>query len=199
MKHCIEHSLKPRKASTYVILENSPGWELPSQPIDPDILADIARRWFESGRPIIENGPPTTLVNLAVGFALSPYLQKAAEILLPLIDMNEWQRSFCPICGGIPVFAVLDREGGGRSLFCPRCHGLWAYRRTTCPFCERDEDVIYYPSEDQVYRLYVCRSCNRYIKTIDLRRTEREAILPVERILTVSMDLGAQQAGHIHF
>jgi hypothetical protein len=186
-----------RKMS-YIILENSPGWELPSEPIDSDILADIARRWFESGKPVIDNGPPTTLVSLAVGFALSPYLQKAAEILLPLIDMNDWQRNICPICGGKPGFAILDRETSNRSLFCTRCHSLWAYRRTTCPFCEKDEDIVYFTSEDQAYRLYVCRSCNHYLKTMDLRRTEREAILPVERVLTVSMDLGAQQEGHIY-
>lgn len=181
-----------------LILENSPGWELPSQPIDPGILTDIARHWFDSGEPVIGNGPPTTLVTLAVGFVLSSYLQKAMEILVPMVHMAEWRRNICPICGGKPGFAVLSREDGSRSLFCPRCHNLWPYRRTTCPFCENDEGIVYYPGEDQTYRLYICPECKHYIKTMDLRRTAQVPLLPVERILTVCMDLAAQEEGYLY-
>jgi len=190
--------IKLVRAMSYIILENSPGWELPSQPIDTSILNDIAQRWYESGEPVIGNGPPTTLVALAVGFALSSYLQKAAEILTAQVDLTDWRRNVCPICGGKPGFATLSREDGSRSLFCPRCHSQWAYRRTTCPFCENEEGIIYYPCENEVYRLYVCPACSRYIKTLDLRHTQQEPIVPVERILSIGIDLAAQQEGYSH-
>lgn len=178
-----------------IILENSPGWELPSQPIEPAILGDIAHQWFKSGDAVMGNGQSIVLVNIAVGFALSAYLQRAAEVLLPDLDLGDWRRGICPICGGKPGFAVLSRENGSRSLFCPRCHGQWPYRRTVCPFCENDERIVYYVSDDECYRLYVCPKCRRYLKTMDLRQTSRDPDIPVERILTLDMDVAAQEEG----
>jgi len=186
------------RAMSCVILEKSPGWELPSHPIDTPVLTDSARLWYESGEPVIGNGPPTMLVTLAVGFALSSYLQKAAEMLCEQIDLADWRRNVCPICGGKPGFATLSRTDGSRSLFCPRCHCQWAYRRTTCPFCDNEEGIVYYPCEDEVYRLYVCPACSRYMKTMDLRHTQQEPVVPVERILSIGIDLAAQQEGYSH-
>ena len=171
---------------------------MPSEPVDTAVLAGIAQRWYESSEPVIGNGPPTTLVTLAVGFALSSYLQKAAEMLCAQVDVSDWRRNRCPICGGKPGFAILAREDGSRSLFCPRCHSLWAYRRTACPFCENEEGIIYYPCEDEVYRLYVCPTCSRYMKTLDLRHTQRDPVVPVERIVSIGIDLAAQQEGYSH-
>ena len=181
-----------------IIAEDSPGWELPNQPLDTSALSGMAHNWFQSGEPVIGNGPPTTLVTLTVGLALSSYLQYAAESVLPLVEQCHWQRNVCLICGGKPGLAVLSQEDGSRSLFCSRCDGLWSYRRTTCPFCDNSEGIAYYPSEDQVYRLYVCPACKRYLKTIDLRRAGRKPALPVERILTVGLDLAAQQEGFLY-
>ncbi len=183
---------------TLLILENSPGWELPSQPVEPAALTDIARHWFESGEPVISDGQPIVLINIAVGFALSSYLQLAAELLLPGLNLAEWRRNVCPTCGGKPGFALLSKEDGGRSLFCPRCYSLWPYRRTTCPFCENDEGIVYYTNEEACYRLYVCPKCRRYIKTMDLRQTAREPVVPVERILTLHLDMAAQEEGLLY-
>jgi FdhE protein len=66
-----------------------------------------------------------------------------------------------------------------------------------CPFCgNADHDQLaYFPSKDGVYRLYVCKACRRYLKTIDLRQAEGR-VLAVEPILTVSMDLSAREEGY---
>ena len=56
--------------------------------------------------------------------------------------------------------------------------------------------VVYYPSEDMVYRLYVCHGCQRYLKTIDLREAKHVILLPAERVTTVAMDAAAQQEGY---
>jgi FdhE protein len=65
-----------------------------------------------------------------------------------------------------------------------------------CPFCKSQEKQNYHLSEDKVYRLYVCPSCNRYLKTVDRRELHREVMPLVERLLTVGMDLAAQHEGY---
>jgi FdhE protein len=68
-----------------------------------------------------------------------------------------------------------------------------------CPFCGITDHtkVVYYPSEDRVYRLYVCQECQRYLKTIDLREAKHAISLPVERVTTVAMDAVARQEGYL--
>ncbi len=92
--------------------------------------------------------------------------------------------------------AALHTESGARILLCPRCNGEWRYKRVGCPFCEGGEPQIYYASEDERYRLYLCDSCRRYLKTVDLEKTGSDICLPVECLLTVSMDLAAQEKGY---
>ena len=79
---------------------------------------------------------------------------------------------------------------------CARCNSLWYYTRLKCPFCESSENQMYYPSEDAVYRLYVCSACSRYLKAIDMREVHRQVHPVVERLLTIGMDLTAQQEGY---
>jgi len=186
---------------------HNPGWEFEREGRSPENLTDLAREVFEtwdtltapkSGSGRDETGAMWSdhPIALAVGFALGPYLQRAAEVILPQLDLSLWTQNYCPICGGRPNLAVLEEERGARRLMCSRCNGLWNYPRVGCPFCKSKEKQIYYASQDGVYRLYVCPVCNHYIKTIDLRGVYREVHLPVERLLTVGMDLAAQQQGY---
>jgi formate dehydrogenase maturation protein FdhE len=55
---------------------------------------------------------------------------------------------------------------------------------------------VYYSSEDEVYRLYVCQVCQRYLKTLDQRKARREFSLPVERITSVDLDITAREQGY---
>ena len=55
----------------------------------------------------------------------------------------------------------------------------------------------YYPSEDGLYRLYVCEACQHYLKTVDLRQARRAILPEVERILTAPLDVAAQQRGYV--
>lgn len=127
--------------------------------------------------------------------ALHPFLRTYAQVLSPFVDISIWFRTDCPVCGGEPDFAALAKETGARTLLCARCDFEWSFWRGTCPFCECDDpdQQKYFASDDQVYRLYVCEECGRYIKTIDLRQVADERVLPVERILTIPLDLAAQQ------
>jgi hypothetical protein len=192
---------------TDVLLRHNPTWQVDREAWRPGELLTLARMVFETWGTLTAPGAGTRQEGgdeawpdypqaLAVGFSLAPYLQRASEVILPHLDLNFWSQGYCPICGGQPNFAVLEETRGARQLMCSRCNSLWNYQRVGCPFCESREKQKYYPSEDGVYRLYVCPACNRYLKTMDLRDMFREVHPVVERLLTVGMDLAAQQEGY---
>ena len=170
-------------------------------PDGPAECLALARQRFEEGQMVGErSGEPeeATLTQASVDLALKPYLEWAAEQVLPYVDQQRWKRRYCPVCGGAPDFAFLDEEIGARHLLCSRCNSEWLYRRLGCPFCGTTDHtkLFYYPSEDGVYRLYVCQECQRYLKMIDLRQVGRQILLPVERVTTVAMDVAAQEEGY---
>jgi hypothetical protein len=171
---------------------STPGLE--PEPLPERIIAH-AREIFLSQGPLINPDSSGDLVRTASGFVLAPYLQLACERILPRIPPDSWHREYCPVCGGRPAFAALISETGSRTLLCPRCFGEWRYDRIGCPFCNSRDSQTYYSSEDSRYRLYVCGVCNRYLKTLDARDGASDLCLPVECIVTVSMDLSAQEKG----
>ncbi|MFN2290332.1 MAG: formate dehydrogenase accessory protein FdhE [Anaerolineae bacterium] len=189
-----------------VLVRHNPSWELEDIDQGAEQLLALARHVFEtwdtltspragagSGEQGTQQVPPSALT---VGFALAPYLQKAAEVILPRLDLERWVQGYCPVCGGRPNFSLLEAKRGARQLMCSRCNSIWHYSRVGCPFCKSKEKQTYYTSEHGIYRLYVCPDCNRYLKTIDLRELERKVEPVVERLLTVGMDLAAQQEGY---
>ncbi|MGD8490352.1 MAG: formate dehydrogenase accessory protein FdhE [Anaerolineae bacterium] len=190
-----------------VLLHHNPSWKLESVDWGPRELAAMAQEVFETWHTLTGPGSDQQLevgqtswaghpVALAVGFSLAPYLQLASELILPDLDLSLWMRGYCPVCGGRPNFAVFERERGARQLMCSRCNSLWPYGRLGCPYCGSDEKQVYHASEDGVYRLYTCPECKRYLKTMDLRDKYGEAFPVLERLLTVGMDLAAQQEGY---
>ncbi len=190
-----------------VLQRHNPGWEEERSPTDDELLA-LAREVFDTWptlvppaddaglRPEARAGSPaSSLMAQAAAFALAASLQRAREEILPHLNPSLWQREFCPVCGGSPNLALLAGKTGARRLLCSRCDGVWDYSRTGCPFCRSKNAQTYYQSQDQVYRLYVCPDCNRYFKTVDLRELQRAVSPVVERLLTIRMDLAAQEAG----
>lgn len=191
-----------------VLLRHNPEWELEDEGQTPEEVVSLARRVFETwdtltspkeevGMSEEDNAQPLPPSALSVGFALAPYLQKASEAILPRLDLERWVQAYCPVCGGRPNFSLLEAKRGARQMMCSRCNSLWPYSRVSCPFCKSKEKQTYYASEDGLYRLYVCPECNRYLKTMDLREVERKVEPIVERLLTVGMDLAAQQEGYM--
>ena len=179
----------PDRADEQTLPANIAGW------------FSLAQRRFEEGCASSEKRDgriELTLAEMTVDQALKPYLAWAAEQVLPHLDQRQWLRTYCPACGGLPDFAFLAKEAGDRYLVCSRCNSQWLYRRLGCPFCDTQDDakIVYYPSEDQVYRLYVCDACHRYLKTMDLRQTAVSVLAAVERITTVAMDMTARQEGY---
>lgn len=145
-----------------------------------------------------EAGLDLSLLQFLINHTLHPLLRRYAQALAPFIDRESWYQPYCPVCGGEPDFAVLSKPHGARRLLCSRCDFEWPYRRTSCPFCgcEDPEQYQYVPSDDNIYRLYLCDHCHRYLKTLDEREVLGERLLPVERIVTLPMDIAAHQAGY---
>lgn len=163
-------------------------------------IGALAVEYLREGR--VREGEEAGLDGKLLAFifnnALRPFLRAQAQALAAWVDDSVWYRGRCPICGGEPDLAALERGSGRRRLLCSRCDSEWTFQRIGCPFCGNDDPrrLAYYPSDDQVYRLSVCERCRRYLKTIDLRQVAGERLLPAERILTVGMDVAALNAGY---
>ena len=162
---------------------------------------DLARKRFEGMQARREEPADVaeaTLAEVSVDLALNPYLEWAAEFVLPHVDQQRWRRTYCPVCGGPPDFSYLEEDAGARYLICSRCSSSWLYHRLGCPFCGTSDHtkVSYFVGDDKAYRLYVCQACHRYLKTVDLRGLARKIMLPVERATTVAMDVAANEAGY---
>ena len=159
-------------------------------------LGTLAVEYLREGR--IGEGDEADLLAFIFDTALRPFLRARASPLVSLVSDGAWYRGYCPVCGGEPDLAALDRQGGRRRLLCSRCDSVWTFLRVGCPFCGNSDpgQLGHYPSDDRAYRLNVCESCRRYIKTIDLREAAGEHLLEAERVLTVGMDLAAHEEGY---
>lgn len=155
-------------------------------------LVPLAREFYAVGTS--EEGVD---VDALLHNSLAPWLELAAEQMMPLIDDEEWQRGYCPVCGGYPDFAIVLSQHE-RRLMCERCRAEWTFPAGVCPFCgEMEPDNLgYYGTPDDVYRVDVCDSCGFYIKGVDTRYYEGDLLPEYERLLTPGLDLMASQEGY---
>jgi len=137
-------------------------------------------------------------LSLCLRSAFHPILVRYSEKLSPLVKQDSWRQRVCPVCGGKPDFAFLNKEAGARWLICSRCDAEWLFLRLECPFCgNRDQDSLAYLTDDkELYRLYTCQRCRTYIKAIDLRHSGEDVLFPLERIVTLDLDRQAHETGY---
>ena len=165
-------------------------------------LEEVIRAWYEGSSLIpiaTRHGIDSELLGLVVAAVINPFLSAHSELLLPKVKQESWRRRYCPICGGRPDFAYLDKDSGARWLLCSRCDADWLFQRLECPYCGcQDQDALAYFTDDEgLYRLYVCERCKRYLKAIDLRLAKSEVLLPLERLFTFEFDIQARQDGYM--
>lgn len=167
---------------------------------DSQVLQQAVNLWYEE-KPLDpvadERHISNELLSSAIQSTLYPFLVVHAEALQPLVRQEIWRRRYCPVCGGKPDLAYLDKERGSRWLLCSRCDTEWLFQRLECPYCgtQSNTDLSYYTGKDGLYRLYTCKKCQTYIKAIDLRKTSAEILLPLERVVTASLDRQGVEAG----
>jgi len=166
----------------------------------PVLSKETAKAWFEGDvLPSTVNGREVdqSVLQAMVHAALRPFLVSQAKAVRGLVDQERWRRGYCPVCGGSPDFAYLEKEYGARWLLCSRCDTEWLYQRLACPYCGTQDQkaLAYYTNDEGLYRLYICEQCHQYIKATDLRRAKAEVLLPLERIFTLALDAQAQEMG----
>ena len=159
------------------------------------------KAWFKAtGLPAAEtaNGGSESLFSAIVQAAFKPFLASHARALAGSFTPERWRRRYCPVCGGSPDFAFLDKERGAKWLLCSRCDTEWLFQRLECPGCgnQDQKSMAYFTNDEGPYRLYVCEQCKQYLKAIDMRQTDARVLLPLERLYTLDLDRQAREQGY---
>ncbi len=133
-----------------------------------------------------------------VQLAMSPFLVRCAEAILPGLDLSPWNRPRCPLCGGEPDFATIT-PAADRLLICGRCTGQWPYDPLACPFCRNADRsrITSFTSPEGIYRIYACDVCRRYLKAYDGRRATRPVMVAVDSVKTIPLDAAVMQKGYL--
>lgn len=129
--------------------------------------------------------------------ALRPSIERFREATRGHMETTGWNKGYCPLCGSQPDMACFEKSGK-RHLHCELCGEEWPYARIQCPFCNTtaQENLGYFEAEEEEgFRVYFCRECLRYIKTIDKKSFEEAAPLELENLATLHLDLLAQENG----
>ncbi|MBE0481308.1 MAG: formate dehydrogenase accessory protein FdhE, partial [Dehalococcoidia bacterium] len=134
---------------------------------DIELLKEAARAWYgDTYRAWADaHGVEAELLAAAVHCAAKPFIIAHASTLLELVPQDQWRRGFCPICGGKPDFAYIEKEPASRWLLCSRCDSTWLFQRIECPYCEnKDQAKLGYRADERnLYRLYLCEQCKSYL------------------------------------
>lgn len=165
---------------------------------DMSAVQGVVQGWFEK-KPLPEANGNRPVIDFVLQTAMKPVLTAYAEALIGLVEQEQWRRGFCPVCGGRADFGFLHSESGARWLLCSRCDARWLFQRLECPNCGNQEPgkLAYFTDEQGLYRLYTCENCRRYLKAIDLRRARGDVLLPLERFLTLHLDMQARESGYV--
>lgn len=79
-------------------------------------------------------------------------------------------RQFCPVCGSIPVSAVVKPGtiGGLRYLHCNLCESEWHVVRAKCSNCDEMEHLHYWSVDDEqaIVKAESCDDCGAYLKIV---------------------------------
>jgi FdhE protein len=161
------------------------------------------KAWFTGKElpPALLDGVSQNLMQTIIQATLQPFLAGYAQALISSVEqsfMEGWRRGYCPICGGSPDLAFLEKTYGARWLLCSRCDAEWLFQRLECPYCgnRQQKALSFFTDDKELYRLYVCEQCRCYLKAIDLRKAESEILLPLERLYTMDLDVQAREYGY---
>ena len=125
----------------------------------PTLSKETARAWFSGtdlSSTIASDDTNENIIEAIIQATFQPFLRSHAKALTGSVLQAHWRHNYCPICGGNPDFAFLDKERGSRWLLCSRCDTEWLFQRLQCPCCgTQDQDALAYHTDDEgIYRLY---------------------------------------------
>jgi len=168
--------------------------------IDPDSLFYSL---FEGGASFFEKTAIRHKIDKnALAFitysSIKPSLNVCSQQLATYLDKESTlEKGYCPVCGSLPGLSMFIGEGE-RYLFCSFCWHKWSSRRLFCPFCNNTDSKTlnyFYSEEEKEYRVDLCDSCKKYIKTIDTREIQRYIYPPLEAVSTLHLDIEAREKG----
>ncbi len=123
----------------------------------PSLPKKVVRAWYEKASLpasiAVDNANEYFLLEAIIQATLKPFLISHSRALLGLVNQEDWRRGYCPICGGKPDFAFLDKERGARWLLCSRCDSEWLFQRLQCPYCgtQNQNALADFTGDDGVY------------------------------------------------
>lgn len=137
------------------------------------------------------------ILKFLIYMSIKPSINANVEKLKDQVDLKNWLRGYCPICGSLPQMSELKGEGQ-RYFLCSFCDFTWPSERLKCPFCENKEHEklhYFYAEGQETYRIDLCDNCKQYIKTVDSRKLDYEPDLNLEDIVTTHLDILATEKG----
>jgi FdhE protein len=169
-----------------------------------DLEPWLALLFQEDGQPFIRAAescgldPEILLFLFLAGW--KPFLKSQAQVLAqdPEVDWAAWSKSYCPVCGGMPLLAYLE-EGGKRFGTCSVCEFTWTLPRFVCPYCENTDQQnfrYFFTEKEKGLRLEVCEACRHYLKIIDLREWMVDPLPLLDDLVTTHLDLWAGNKGY---
>lgn len=141
-----------------------------------------------------------TLLRVVAETSLRPALRAWSQGLYGAVDLNEWRRGQCPICGNSPRLSEIQGKEGKRRLRCLHCGAGWYYQRLRCAFCGRRDyrslGFVAVAGQEEKYRLQTCNACRGYVKVVVTYDPIPLPFLSVEDLATYDLDEIAAAHGY---
>lgn len=137
------------------------------------------------------------VLSFLIQMSIKPSVYVNVENLKGQVDTKSWMKGYCPVCGSMPQISEFKGEGQ-RYLLCSFCDFQWPSERLKCPFCENTNHKklhYLYAEGQEAYRVDLCDKCKQYIKTVDSRKFDHEPDLHIEDIITIHLDILANEKG----
>lgn len=177
---------------------------LPAEPLFAEAFVQHSQHLREMA---LHAGVDGDLLESLAALAVAPLLRAYAAHLAPLLeraddgslDAATWHKGYCPVCGGWPVLAELRGIELKRYLRCAACATAWPVLRLQCPYCETGDYrqlTSLQAEDDRRFKVEVCGRCHGYLKTANAFDPAPAALLPLEDLSSVHLDVAAIERGY---
>lgn len=127
-------------------------------------------------------------------------LKALQQQLAPLVDVADWDKGHCFVCGAAAGLAELRGNNQSRHLRCSQCFADWPVRRLQCIYCCNDDHrslgFLYEENKENGNKVEVCDRCRGYIKVLPSFDPLPAEMLIVEDLATLPLDFIAMDRGY---
>lgn len=170
-------------------------FNIKSKEMDPEKI--LKKFLINENTIFLKNRDENTILHFALSMSIRPFVEKLSQKVDK--DLKErWWRGWCPICGRKPITARIKKGQKKRYMVCPLCNIEFLVDLFYCPHCENVEPIKFtfinfehFPE----YSIEVCEKCKHYIKVIDENKIKNKIPRGLEDILTIPLDIIAQNEG----